>query len=68
MWNTQQDDILSQMVKDHHVGVHVIEIIGVWWILIVVPVFWQRTLFGKQMGLGFTLIIHTVKASNLFTR
>ena len=56
------------MVKDHHVGVHVIEIIGVWWILIVVPVFWQRTPFGKQMGLGFTLIIHTVKASNLFTR
>lgn len=67
LWTTKQDDLLSQMVEDHHVGVHVIEIIRVWRIIIGVPVYGQRTPFCKQMGLCFTLVIYTVKASNLFT-
>lgn len=45
--------IPAQVVQNGHVGIHVIQVIGIRWVVIILPVFRQRTLHIKYMMLRF---------------
>ena len=58
-------DIPSQVIKYHHIGVHVIQVISIWRIVICGPISWKWAAGRKYMAFCFAFIIHTVKSSNL---
>ena len=57
--------IPSQVIKYHHIGVHVIQVISIWRIIICGPISWKRAAGRKYMAFCFAFIIHTIKSSNL---
>lgn len=54
-----------KVVEHGHVGVGVVEVIGVWRIVFLSPVTWQRAVEVENVVLGFGLIVHTVEAHQL---
>ena len=56
---------LSQSIDLSYVGEHVINVIGVRWIIRTVPVLRCRTVTGEDVLLQFTLIINTIKPNDL---
>lgn len=59
--------IPSQVVEYGHVGVSIVEVVGVRWVVFFCPVCWQWTVKIKDVVLRFGLIIHAVKADHLLT-
>lgn len=57
--------LLSKVVKQHDVGIHVIQIITIWRISFTGPGIWARTLVREHVATMFGLIINTVKAGYL---
>lgn len=53
------------MVEHGHVGVGVVEVIGVWRIVLLSPVTWQRTVQVEDVVLGFGLVVHAVESHHL---
>lgn len=53
------------MVEHGHVGVGVVEVIGVWRIVFLGPVTWQRTVEVENVVLRFGLVVHTVETHQL---
>lgn len=59
--------IPSQVVEHSHVGIGVVEVVGVGRVVFFCPVSWQRTVKIKNVVLGFGLVIHAVKTHHLLT-
>lgn len=55
----------SKVVEHGHVGVGVVEVIGVWRIVFLGPVARQWTVQVENVVLGFGLIVHTVETHQL---
>lgn len=53
------------MVEHCHIGIGVVEVVGVWRVVFFSPVGRQRTFQIKNMMLRFGLIVNTVKAHHL---
>ncbi len=45
--------ILSQVVEHSHVGIGVVEVVGVGWVVIFRPIGWQRTVKIENVVLRF---------------
>lgn len=60
-------NVPSQMVKHSHIGISIIEVVGVGWVVFLCPVGWQWAVKIENVMLGFGLVIHAVKAHNLLT-
>ncbi len=58
-------DLLSKVVEDHDVGIHVEEVVTVWWVFLHGPLLRFWTLIGENVITVFGLIIHTVKPCHL---
>ena len=58
----------SEVVEHHQVGVHVIEVVGIWWVLSAVPLLWVGAFASEDKIFWFGFIIHTVKASHLMMK
>lgn len=57
--------IPSQVVEHSHVGISIVEVVGVRRVVFFCPVCWQRTVKIENVVLRFRLIVHAVKADNL---
>ncbi len=57
--------LLSKVVEDHDVGIHVKEIVSVWWVFLHGPLLGFWTLIGENVIAVFGLIIHAVKPCHL---
>lgn len=55
----------SQVVEHSHVGISVVEVVGIGWVVLFCPVLWQRTVKIENVVLRFGLVIHAVKAYHL---
>lgn len=53
------------MVEHRHVGVGVVEVVGVGWVVLLGPVGRQRTIQVEDVVLGFGLVINAVKTHHL---
>lgn len=56
----------AKVVEHGHVGVGVVEVVGVGRVVLLSPVGWERTIQIENMVLRFGLIIHAVKAHHLY--
>lgn len=59
--------IPSQVVEHRHIGIGVVEVVGVRWVVFFCPVGWQRAVKIENVVLGFRLIVHAVEAHHLPT-
>ncbi len=59
--------IPSQVVEHSHVGIGVVEVVGVRWVVFFCPVRWHRAVKIENVVLGFRLIVHAVEAHHLPT-
>lgn len=57
--------IPSQVVEHNHVGIGVVEVVGVGWVVFLCPVDWKRTIEIENVVLGFRLIVHAVETHHL---
>lgn len=57
--------IPSQVVEHSHVGIGVVEVVGVGWVVFFGPAGWQRTVKIENVVLGFRLIVHAVETHHL---
>lgn len=57
----------SQVVEHSHVGIGVVEVVGVGWVVLFCPIHWQRTVKIENVVLRFGFIIYAVEADHLFT-
>lgn len=55
----------SQVVEHSHVGIGVVEVVGVGRVVFFCPVDWQRTVQIENVVLWFRLIVHAVEAHHL---
>lgn len=55
----------SQVVEHRHVGVGVVEVVGVGRVVLLRPVDRQRTVQVEDVVLGFGLVVHAVKTHHL---
>lgn len=55
----------SQVVQDSHVGIGVVEVVGVGWVVLFCPVTWQRAVQVENVVFRFGLIVHAVEAHHL---
>lgn len=55
----------SEVVKNYQVGIRIVEIVGVRWVMIMVPIFGFAAVFGEQHRLWFAFIVHTVESNDL---
>lgn len=53
------------MVEHSHVGIGVVEVVGVGWVVFFCPVYWQRTVKIENVVLRFRLVVHAVKTDHL---
>lgn len=62
-----KDDMLlpSQVVQHSHVGVGVVEVVGVGWVVLLCPVSRKWTVPVKNVVLRLGLVVYTVKTNNL---
>lgn len=57
--------VLSQVVEHSHVGIGVVEVVGVGWVVFFCPVGRKRTVKIENVVLGFRLIVHAVETDHL---
>ena len=57
----------SQVVEYSHVGIGVVEVVGVRWVVLFSPVSWQWAVKVENVVFRFGLIVHAVKAHHLHT-
>ncbi len=53
------------MVEDGHVGVHVVQIVGVWRVVVATPARWRRTVQVEDVMLRFGLVVNAVESNHL---
>lgn len=53
------------MVEHSHVGIGVVEVVGVGWVVFFCPVGRKRTVKIENVVLGFRLIVHAVETDHL---
>lgn len=56
----------SEVVEHCHVGIHVVQVLGVGWVVLLHPVAWQGAVQVEDVMLWFGFIIHTVKTIHLW--
>ena len=54
--------LLSEVVEDHDVCIHVEDVVAVGWVVICSPLFWFGAPEGEHVIAVFGLIVHAVKA------
>lgn len=59
--------LLSEVVQDHDVCIHVEDVVAVGWVSVCSPLFWLWAPEGEHVIAVFGLIIHAVKAGHLHT-
>lgn len=57
--------IPPQVIEHSHVCIHVVEVVGIGWVVLLCPVGRQWTVQVEDVLLRFGLIVHTVKTHNL---
>lgn len=58
----------AQVVEHGHVGVGVVEVVGVGRVVLLCPVGWQGAVHVEDVVLRLGLVIHAVKAHHLTTQ
>ena len=53
------------VVEDRHVGVHIVQVVGVGWVLVIVPCLGDGYITVKKRIFGFAFIIHRVEADDI---
>jgi len=56
------------MVEHSHVGIHVVQVIGIRWVFHACPVLWKWSILVKYYVLRLRFIIDRIKTSYLTTR
>ena len=58
----------AEMIEDAHVGVHVVDVVGVRWVLQVRPLFGSGYVTVEDRVFRFTLVVHGIESDDLHGR
>jgi hypothetical protein len=60
-----QSSVSPEVVEHRHVGVHVVDVVGVGRVLVVVPHLRGRNVTIEQRVLGLALVVHGIQADDI---